>query len=228
MSQPTTFRNRILVAICLVMFVGGAISYFGYYRREYHSWSNEIRLWNGTKLRIQQHCSQRIYHGGHGFGWGGGDPWGDVLFTFSNKKYRLEGPYIPIAVQPDEDGTVYVVVYDRESKEAGQHHGQFFRIYRNRGVNLWDEIHPDKFPKHLAIQNTWLNAHNGSLNEYELVARMDPTEPWFRHSLTASLWSFLNCPELSTGLEPSESFVREFKEEWIRPIGPIRSDGDSW
>jgi hypothetical protein len=228
MSQPSTFWHRILVAVCVVTFLGGAIAYFGYYRREYHAWSENIRLWNGTKLQIQQHSSERIYHGGHGFGWGGGDPWGDVQFTYVEKIYRWEGPYIPIAIQPDEDGTIYIVVYDRESEEASRTRGYFFRIYRNRGTKSWDEIGPKDFPKHLAIQNTWLHAHNGDLNEYELVAKMDPKEPWFRRSLTANLWDFLDCPELRTGSEATEIFVRDFKAQWIRPIGPYRPDGAPW
>jgi hypothetical protein len=224
MSQPSTFWKLILVAICLVILIGGAIAYFGYYQREYSTWSQEIRLWNGTKLQIQQHSSQRIYHGCHAFGWGGGDPWGDIQFTIGGKNYRLEGPYIPIAVQPDEDGSVYVVVFDRESEKAGQRR-YFFRIYRNRGTNSWDEIRPDEFPKHLAIQNTWLHKNNGGINEYELVTKMDPAEPWFQRSLTAALWCQLDRPELN---EPTERFVREYKTKWIRPIGKYRPDGAPW
>jgi hypothetical protein len=221
MSQTSTFSKLILVAICLVMLMVGAIAYFGYYQREYYSWSGEIRLWNGTKLQIRRHSSQRIYHGGHGFGWGGGDPWGDIRFTVGGRDYQLEGPYTPIAVQPDEDGTVYVVVYDRESEKSVQRH-YFFRIYRNRGTESWDEIKPDEFPKHLAIQNTWLNRDNGGVNEYKLVAKMDPADGWFRLSLTAALWCQLDRPELT---EPTESFVREFKTKWIRPISQQSPDG---
>ena len=103
------------------------------------------------------------------FWWGGGNPWGDVQFTLDEREYRWEGPYIPIAVQRDRDNTVYIVVFDRESEEAKfptKHPlGMYlFRIYRSRGADSWDEISPEKFPPHLAIQNTWLEAYmQGSL-----------------------------------------------------------------
>jgi hypothetical protein len=236
MSRRVEIWYRMLLAVPLVMLLGAAIAYFGYFRREYHAWSEDVRLWNGTKVRIQRHSSERIYHGGHAFGWGGGDPRGDVQFTFGEKKYRWEGPYIPIAIQPDDDGAVYLVVYDRESEEASRRRGYFFRIYRSRGSGSWDEIAPKDFPKHLALQNTWLLASNGVgmdgrvENQYEIVAQMDPADPWFRRSLTASLWSFVVDPSDKTdkNKEPSESFLREYKEKWIRPIGPYRPDGAPW
>jgi hypothetical protein len=230
MSQPSEIWNRIIAMISLVLLVGGAIACFGYFRREYHAWSEDARLWDGTTLRIQRHSSERVAHGPHGFVRGGGDPWGEVQFTFGETKYRWEGPYIPIAVQPDEDGAIYIVVYDRESEESRQTLDTMFRMYRSRGTDSWDEIAPKEFPKHLAIQNTWLNAHNGSLDEYELVAKMEPAEPWFRRSLTAALWAFLEDPSDKTdrNKEPLESAVREYKAKWIRPIGAYRPDGAPW
>ena len=160
------------------------------------------------------------------FGWGGGDPWGGATFTINGTTYRWEGKYIPIAVQRDLTG-VYIVVFDRETSPnlLG------FRIYQATGPSTWKEVRPADFPKHLAIQNTWLRENNGigergkALNEYELVTKMDPGEFWFRHSLTATLWSCLDDPKadsllkpvLSFGETPSEDFVRQFKAKWIQP-----------
>ena len=45
---------------------------------------------------------------------------------------------------------------------------------------------------------------------------MDPAEPWFRRSLTAKLWSYLDDPAFSMEHEPSEDSVRQFKAKWIR------------
>jgi hypothetical protein len=221
-------RGRIIVAISLVMLVGGAIVYWAFFQREHHEWTEVIRLWDGQRLQIQRHSSQRVYHGIAApcspFAWGGGDPWEITTFSWKARAYRWEGRYIPIAVQIDETGP-YIVVFDRETSPnlLG------FRIYRATGPSRWKEIRPAEFPKHLAVQNTWLRRNNGVgadgkvLNEYELVAKMDPREYWFRESLTAKLWrclddpkanSFLS-PELAFGEIPSEDFVRQFKARWI-------------
>jgi len=232
-SDKTPIWAKILIVILIVAPIG---VYWFHYRREYHESSEDIKLWAGGKLHIQRHSSQRVYHGGHGFGWGGGDPWEDVEFTVYDKDYRWEGPYIPIAIQTDQKfSAIYIVVYDRESEEARRSSGRMFRIYRNRGVDSWDEIAPKDFPKYLAIQNTWLRKNNGVgmdgavLNEYALVSGMDPKDPWFCSSLTASLWDLLENPNNKTGKEEStESAVRAYKEKWIRPSPAYRPDGAPW
>jgi hypothetical protein len=229
-SDKPPIWARIIVAISWVMLVGGAVVYWSFFRREHHEWSEEIKLWDGRKLPIQRHNSDRVYHGGHGFGWGGGDPWEDVQFTIVGKEYRWEGPYIPIAIQPDKDNTVYLVVFDRESDFS--HPG--FRLYRATSQSKWEEIPPAQFPKHLAIQNTWLRKNNGIgmdgkvLNEYQVVSEMDPGFIWFRESLTAKLWSCLDDPNFSYNNSPSEKFVRQFKAKWIRPLPAYRPDGAPW
>jgi len=225
-SQHVRRVAKITYTIIVLVLVGGTAVYWARFQREHHRWSEVIRLWDGRHLQIHQHSSNTAYHGavGHGspFWWGGGDPWHETHFTIDGKTYRWEGPYIPIAIQPDKDDTVYVVVYDRESEESKRHPTDFwFRLYRSRDGRTWDEIGPKEFPKHLAIQNTWLNEHNGELNEYEIVAKMDPKDPWFLRSFTAALWRLLESPD-ETRKDFVESAAREYKATWIRPV-TIRS-----
>ena len=222
-----------LIIVLILLVVGGAIVYWAFFQREHHEWAEDIRLWDGQRLQIQRHSSQRVFHGIAApcspFGWGGGHPWDDVQFTIDGKKYRWEGPYIPIAIQVDKTG-VYVVVFDRETSPdlLG------FRIYQATSPSTWKEVRPADFPKNLAIQNTWLHENNGIgeggkvLNEYELVAKMDPGEFWFRESLTAKLWSCLDYPKadhllkpvLAFNETPSEGFVSRFKAKWIHATSP--------
>jgi hypothetical protein len=200
----------IFVLLCIVL-AGAALYWWAFLMREHHRWTETIKLWDGLRLEIQQYSSQRVYHGNHVFGFGGGDPWQDVQFTIRGEKYRWEGPYIPIAIQRDETH-VYIVVYDRETQD---YRGSRFRLYRSVTPTSWEEIGPERFPRYLAIQNTWLHKYNGALNEYELVDKMDPAEPWFRRSLTAKLWNYLENADFSMDMEPPEDFLRQFKKKWV-------------
>jgi len=212
----------IISGISLVMLVVGVIAYFGYFKREHREWGEEINLLDGTKLRIHMHSSERIYYGNPVIGWGGGDPRVDLRFNFGGKEYRWEGPYIPLAIQPDQDHTIYMAVFDRESDNARYASNYLFRFYRSRGGSLWDEIRSSEFPKHLAVQNTSLSTNNGTLNgkvinEYEIVAEMDPGDWLFQKSLTAFLWAFLEQLELSRGEDPPKKFLIGYKAKWIQP-----------
>ena len=216
-------RNRLwpaaVVAALLCATLAGGITYGGPRPREHHRWTEIIQTWDGQYLKIKQHTSQQEYRGSH-FGpssSGGSDPWRETRFTVGGQNYRWEGAFIPIAIQPDTTA-VYVVVYDRETPGGSSR----FRLYRSITPTSWAEIAPKDYPRHLAIQNTWLRANNGILpdrtvhNEYDVVANMDPAEPWFRRSLTAKLWSYLDDPAFSMEHEPSEDSVRQFKAKWIR------------
>ena len=204
-----------------------AIVYWGFFQREYHQWSEVVRLWDGRTLAIEQFSSQRVYHGTHllcgGGGWGGDHPWEGVTFAADGKTYHWEGAYVPIAVQLDPTGA-YIVVFDRETDFSHLR----FRLYRASSPTQWEEINPPQFPKHLAIQNTWLRENNGIgmggkvQNEYEIVALMDPGDYWFRESLTGRLWSYLAEANFDYNAIPSEDFVRRFKKDWIQGAGHQR------
>jgi hypothetical protein len=190
------------------------------YQRESAEWFETVRLWNGELLAVYRSHSQRIYHGDpHAFGWGGGDPRSGAAFTTNGTTYRWRGVYIPIAIQKDASG-VYIVTFDRETPNRTG-----FRIYRAKDPSAWDEIPPSDFPKHLAIQNTWLSEDNGIgmdgkvQNQHDIVAKMDAGDYWFRESLTARLWSYLVDPSFKFENVPDEKFVREFKAKWIENGG---------
>jgi hypothetical protein len=213
--------SNLLLAMCVVSLVIIYILYWAFFQRERHRWKEAVRLWHGKELAIEQYSSERIWHPtvGHS-GWGGGDPWGGVRFALDDKTYRWEGKFIPIAIQADQTG-VYIVVFDRETSwdRLG------FRIYRAATPSTWDEIPAARFPKHLAIQNTWLRKNNGIrmdgtvVNQYEIVAKMDPASADFRESLTAKLWSFLEDPNFVFNNDPlPEEFVRTFKSKWIDAV----------
>jgi hypothetical protein len=105
---------------------GAVVYWWAFLMRENHYWTETVKLWDGRSITIRLHSSSIAYHGAVGdscpFWWGGGGPWEDVQFTIDGKYYRWGGPYIPIAIQQDRDHSVYIVVFDRESKKAGDHH----------------------------------------------------------------------------------------------------------
>lgn len=212
----------VVVASLWTMLLGENV-YGNSARREHHHWTEIIQLWDGQYLKIGQHSSQREYNPLLS---GDSDPWHVTHFTVGNKEYRWEGAYIPIVIQPDESG-VYIAVYDRETPGESSR----FRLYRNRDAAAWDEIDPKDFPKHLAIQNTWLSEDNGILpdhtvlNEYDLVEKMDPAQAWFRRSFTAQLWTYLEDPSFRVGGEGKESSLREYKAKWIKTPGGGSSQG---
>ena len=205
------FWMAVLIGILLLAGVTAGVAvgvYTAFYERESTDWVEVVRLWNEQPLEVRQSYSQRVYHGNpHAFGWGGGDPRSEVTFNVDGTTYRWEGGYIPIAIQKDSSG-IYIVVFDRETPN---HTG--FRLYRAKGPSVWDEIPPSDFPKHLAIQNTWLREDN------EIVAKMDPGDNWFRRSLTARLWSYLIDPAFKYEVVPDEKFARQFKAQWIQKAG---------
>lgn len=205
---------------------GAAIYYWAFIQREHTEWSEQIRLWDGKRLEIQQNSSHKAYHGTphhlNPFWWGGGDPWHITTFTWNDTNYCWEGPYIPIAIQPDQDGTFYIAVFDRETAPGK------FRLYRKTTTCQWQEIDRKDFPRHLAIQNTWLSEENGIrndhtvVNEYEIVANMNPADIDFRRSLTAKLWSYLENPGFSTFEDVPETFLQKYKSKWIRAANTDR------
>jgi hypothetical protein len=210
--------RAFLVVLALVLLLGGYVVYWACYQREHHYWTENTTLWSGESLSVRQHCSNKAYHfaAGHGYLWGGGDPWQETSFPWKGQEYHWENPYTPIAIQPDRDGQVYLVVYDRETKDY--HRPTRFRIYRAITTSRWQEIDPREFPKHLAIQNLWFRD-----NEREIARQMNPQEVWFRRSLMAKLWNYLEHPDdFRMDDEPSEEFVRQFKEKWIQTEATIR------
>ena len=180
--------------------------------REKHDWHETVPLWSGETLEIQRTSSQRKFLGSHfsPISWGGDDPWAEIGFSSGGKQYNWQGPYIPIAVQPN-GGRFYLVVFDRESAPP-----VYFRFYRSGETAKWEEIKAKEFPRHLAIQNTWLRKVNPAINEYEIVERLDPTDPSFQSSLTAQLWNYLENPTFRFNEFPSEAFLKQFKARWIR------------
>jgi hypothetical protein len=48
---------------------------------------------------------------------------------------------------------------------------------------------------------------------------MDPSFYWFRDSLTAKLWSYLDNADFNFDATPSEDFVKQYKAKWIRAPG---------
>jgi hypothetical protein len=225
--------KRTFVKVSLVILVGAGIIYWAFFLREHHRWNEDLRLWNGGTLHVQQHMSRKAYHGlvGHAspFWWGGGDRWYEMQFTIGENKYRWEGPHTPIAIQADEDGTVYIVAFDRESEEAmpRRHSHPMFRIYRSHNDDSWAEITPKEFPRHLAIQNRQCasfsdGSDDDRSNVLAVIERMNPAELEFRSSLNGELWVFLEDPS-GKALDgtPSVDFAREFKAKWIRPIAPV-------
>jgi hypothetical protein len=227
LSQPSVRRNGSIklgnvVILSLVILIGGAVIYWAFFQRERQNWSEVVKLWNGRTLPIQQQSSERACHfaAGHGYLWGGGDPWHKTTFLWMGKSYCWEGPYIPIVIQPDRDDVIYVVAFDRETPN---YRPTYFRLYQSVTCSSWKEIATNEYPKHLAIQNTWLHQDAG-----DIVAKMDPSSFWFRESLTAKLWSYLEHPhEFDFAETPSEDFVQRFKERWIRipdatGVSPLR------
>ncbi len=166
----------------------------------------------GKPWRFNEHRRSESFFGSHfsPISWGGGDPWAEIGFSSGGKQYNWQGPYIPIAVQPD-GGRFYLVVFDRESAPP-----VYFRFYRSGETAKWEEIKAKEFPRHLAIQNTWLRKVNPAINEYEIVERLDPTDPSFQSSLTAQLWNYLENPTFRFNEFPSEAFLKQFKATWIR------------
>lgn len=189
----------LLLVLCLFV---GLIVYWAFFEREHHQWSEVVRLWDGSTLQLQRYSSKRVSHGPHGFVFGGGHPWGSVTFEAGGRAYRWEGPYDPIAVQLDRTG-VYIVVFDRET----DFNHLSFRLYRASSPSEWEEITREQFPKHLAIQNTWLHRNPD----------MDPNSNRFRESLTARLWSYLDEEDFDYNTIPSNVFLQEFKTKWICP-----------
>lgn len=233
LSMPRSSKNwiSIVLSVSLMLCSMGALIYWwAFYMREHHRWSEDLKLWNGEILHVQHHMSRKAYHGlvGHfsPFWWGGGDWRYELWATVGRNKYYWKGLHTPIAVQADEDGTVYIVAFDRTSEEARHKYGPMFRFYRALSDESWNEIAPETFPKHLAIQNRECNRCSAGNDEdrsniIEVIARMDPSEDEFRLSLNSGLWAFLEDPtgKAIDGKYPPVNFLQEFKDRWIRPCG---------
>jgi hypothetical protein len=163
-----------------------------------------INLWNGGSLAVEQSCFEQKHDG---------DLLHKITFIWDNKQYHWASEFTPIAIQPDKTD-IYIVVFDSKIERAKYTAGRTFRIFINHNGNSWNEINPAAFPKLLAIQNTGLRG----TDERDIVSRMDPRDPWFRRSLTAKLWSFLDNPSDIIRDELPKKFVMECKAKWIQAI----------
>lgn len=235
MRLSVKYWTCIILGFVVMSLIGGYGVYWAFYMREHRRWEEDLKLWNGGGLHAQLHISRKVIDGHGDLWWMPGDwRFDEVRFAFDGKQYRWESSHVPIAVQPDADGSVYIVAYDRESEDSTQRFGPLFRIYRSRNGDSWKEVAPETFPRHLAIQNRACakftsGGPNDPSNILPVIERMDPTELEFRLSLNGKLWGFLEDPSDKTGMatDPSSSVLAQFKEEWIRPIGPAQQSSTS-
>jgi len=208
-------RRYIILAIILIISIVYVL-YWAFFMREHHEWKENIVLSDGSKLLVHHHSSQLIFHGHpHYIGWGGGDPWNELLFIYKDVTITWEGPYIPIVLDFDNNYP-FLVAFDRESDVKAK-----FRFYRFDKV--WMEIEPDNFPKHIAIQNMWLSEDNGYyddmvINEYIIVEKLDANHYPFRCSLTAKMWQKLskNVKYSESDHEVDTTLLEQYKLKYIR------------
>lgn len=232
-SDHVPIWARIVTVLCAIVVIGGPLLWWFGFRREHQQWDEDIKFWDRYTLNTHRHSSNQSPHGLASLGLSArpDDPWEEFHFKTDDREYHWEGPYIPVAIQPEQKHRAYyLVVHDRASDDALRNPGYLFRFYRSRDDGAWDEIEPKDFPKHLAIQNMGLKRQNGPVNEFGVVKRLNPAEPEFRKSLTAALWVFLEDPTDTTGKnkEPSEETLKEYKKKWVRPPPKYRLDGAPW
>lgn len=140
----------------------------------------------------------------------------------NNKHHSFKTKFIPI-IYAEFDLNQYVVVFDRESNSSES----IFRFYKGN-ESKWEEIDYKEFPKHLAVQNAWLNiGENGfSLPEFKRQLPrqihtklsqilLNPPEQFDLNSeglyLTKKLWLLLDKgQQYYVSKEFPESFYTEF------------------
>ncbi len=157
--------------------------------REFSSWQEKIILPDGNELTvIHKHSNDPYISFSHLGGIGSGDDHFSVIeFVLPPKKFRwaVARDERPIVLRLNQKQP-WLVTYDRTDTIC-------FRFYAFTEDGFATEIAAEDFPKHLAIQNMWLKKERGyrdgkPIDEYEIVAALDPTSYDFQNSLTAKMW----------------------------------------
>ncbi len=210
-SQSSSALPKIVLTLLAgaTIFVG--VQYWNTHKRESEEWNENLQVWNGGTLPTQRERSRLVYNGG--------SIREKLEFEYKDVYYVWEGSDLPIAVQPDRE-KIYLVAFDRDSE---------FSLYRAVSATEWEDVTTKEFPRYLAIQNASFSKKvEAGKNDLDVVDAMDPADPAFRKSLTAKLWSFLESSNFNFKAEPSEEFLRQYKDKHIQfqrgPGGVIKID----
>lgn len=187
--------------------------------REFSKWTEEVMIADGNAITVNHRHSRDPYISfGHLGGVGSGDDHFSVAeFSAPPQRFRwaVARDERPIVLRLHE-GRPWLVTFDRTDMGNIR-----FRFYTFAGNGFATEIAPDNFPRQLAIQNMWLTNENGyrdgkPVNEYEIVAALDPASPDFQRSLTAKMWLCLGkgIRYESNGANPT--FLGEYKEKYLK------------
>ena len=166
----------------------------------------EIEITKDSSLLVTKKHSERIYYGGHALGWGGGHPKNKIQFKYNKIPYEHTTPFILIVLKLFK-GDFYFVYFDRETNFEKI----VYRFYKTDKDGNTKEIKAKEFPKHLAVQNSWLDKKNRLL-----LKEMD-IEGEFSNSLTAKLWVRIEANILyyEQKYGAPVDIIRRYKEKYI-------------
>ncbi|SDF50146.1 hypothetical protein [Cellulophaga baltica] len=167
----------------------------------------DIQAAKNLVIPIKKTHSQRVYYGGHGLGWGGGDVKNLIEFNYLDKAYSHETPFILVLFRLYKED-FYVVYYDRET----DFNNITYRFYKSNKKREFEEIKATTFPKHLAIQNRFwcIECSDGSKPE-ELIG-LEPTN--MLGTTTAQLWYLIEGKPKMYNENPKQ-FLKEYKRKYI-------------
>jgi hypothetical protein len=178
--------------------------------RTSESWTEVVPVTSGS-VEIEYHYSKRPYFEilPHGNGFGGGDEKFDLRIKAGGKTYRWHGPAIPVVLRERGD-QLFLVGFDRETSSKGC----TFRLYRSKADRTFAEIDRAEFPKDLAIQNLWLDSH-----DEQVLNPMDASSYWFRESITARLWQYLEFDiQYWVDQRPLPAFLTQYRDTHLKSV----------
>jgi len=185
-------------------------------------WDRDVKLIDGRSISVAHTLKRKPYYGGHVFGFGGEMISHEIQFAIDGDEYSWRDLYMPLVLQKNADG-VFLIVFDRETDFSKCR----YRFYSLQSPEQWREIKSEKFPKELAIQNMSLRHQNGfrgdgsgPIDEFDIVAKLDPTDYCFRRSHTAKLWLRLEVGRAywaASSSELTQEFLSAYKAKYISP-----------
>ena len=145
-------------------------------------------------------------------------------FDWNGKTVKWEGKEeIPITLR-EYEGTLYIVVFNREESAQGKSHMVFLKLDK-KGTSF-ETITPRDFPRQIATQNMWLRprsryAKTGDIlvDQWQMLRTLDISSPAFGHSFTAKMWY-----QIETGTEYYQIGIvddQKFLEDYMAKYKPI-------
>ena len=152
--------------------------------------------------------------------------------TPGKEKYRIEFEWngrtvkwagkeeIPITLR-EHNGTLYMVVFNREDSAQGKSHFVFLKL-AGKGTSF-ETIASRDFPRQIATQNMWLGTRfvrtgDVFVDQWQMLRSLDIFAPAFGRRFTAQMWY-----QIETGTEYDQigTVDRKFLEEYVAKYKPI-------